>query len=276
VNDKSRQITVVVLSILQIFTNTLGGIGILLPTNVGNISDSFSNFFTPAGITFSVWTPIYIGLTLYAIYQALPGQRTRAIHRRIGWIAASAAAANALWTPIFVLAGEYGTASFQPFFVYLSLAVMVWLLVSLITIFVRLRNMPADEVTTTDQFLVKVPFFGYFAWINVATVANVTLTLITLGWQGTPETGPIWSTVAIAAAVLITSGVILYSRGGWGTAAYLAVLIWAFAGVYLGNSDQSMLVGVVAIVAAVALIIAAGFRFTNRPPSTQGAVPTAA
>lgn len=273
-NDKTRQISVVVLSVVQIITNTLGGIGIGLPSNVGSISDSFSNYFTPAGLTFSVWTPIYIGLTLYAIYQALPGQTTRTVHRRIGWLAVSAAAANALWTPVFVLAGDYGSAGFQPVFIFLSLAIMTWLLVTLITIFVRLRNM--TDLTTTDKALVQVPFYGYFAWINVATVANVTLTLITLGWEGT-QAGAIWSVVAIVAAVLITSGVILYSRGSWGTAAYLAVLIWAFVGVYLGNSDQSMLVGVVALLAALVLVGVAGFRFMNRdgqsPPS---AVPTTA
>lgn len=260
-NDRTRQISVVVLSVVQIITNTLAGIGIGLPSDVGSISDSFSNFFTPAGITFSVWTPIYIGLTLYAIYQALPGQATRTIHRRIGWLAVSAAAANALWTPVFVLAGNYDTEGFQPIFIFLSLAIMVWLLVTLVTIFVRLRNM--DDLTTTDKALVEVPFYGYLAWITVATVANVTLTLITLGWEGT-QAGAIWSVVAIVAAVLITSGVILYSRGSWGTGAYLAVLVWAFVGVYLGNSEQSMLVGVVALLAAVTLVGVAGFRFMNR------------
>ena len=269
-NDRTRQISVVVLSIVQIFTNTLAGIGIGLPTDVGSISDSFSNFFTPAGITFSVWTPIYIGLTLYAIYQALPGQATRTIHRRIGWLAVSAAAANALWTPVFVLAGEYGTASFQPAFIFLSLAIMAWLLVTLITIFVRIRNAQVD-LTTTDKALVQVPFYGYFAWITVATVANVTLSLITLGWEGT-QAGPLWSVVAIVAAVLIASGVILYSRASWGTVAYLAVLVWAFVGVYLGNSAASMLVGVVALAAAAILIGVTGFRFINR----DGQTPTAA
>ena len=274
-NDRTRQISVIVLSVLQIFTNTLAGIGIGLPADVGSISDSFSNFFTPAGITFSVWTPIYIGLTLYAIYQALPGQATRTIHRRIGWLAVSAAAANALWTPVFVLGGEYGSAGFQPAFIFLSLVIMVWLLVTLATIFVRLRNMGGD-LKTTDKALVEVPFYGYFAWINVATVANVTTVLITLGWEGT-QAGAIWSVMAIVAAVLITSGVILYSRGSWGTGAYLAVLIWALAGVYLGNSEQSMLVGVTAILAAIVLIGVAGFRFMNRDGQSPTApVPNAA
>lgn len=267
--DRIRQITLVVFSVLQLAANALGGAGLLFSNGVtvGEISDSFRTFFTPAGYTFAVWGPIYLGLTLYAIYQGLPGQGKRTVHRRVGWWAVSAAAANTLWTPVFTSAGLFGTETFQPFIVVLALAIIVWMLVSLARIFVILRNMNAD-LTTADRWLVQVPFYGYFAWINVATVANATTALISLGWTGA-QSGAVWSALIIATATVITAALILYSRGSLGTAAFLAVLVWAFIGVYAGNNEQSMLVGAAAIAAAVVLVIVAAFRFFNRGGDSQ-------
>ena len=266
--DRLRQVSNIVLAVVQLLANALGGAGLLFSNGitVGEISDSFVTYFTPAGYTFAVWGPIYLGLTLYAVYQALPGQASRGIHRRIGWWAVSAAAANTIWTPLFTSAGLFGTATFQPAIVVLSLVVLMWLLASLAVIFVALRGMYAD-LTTADRWLVEVPFYGYFAWANVATVANATTALIALGWTGT-QAGALWSVVAIAAAAVITGGLIFYSSGGVGTGAFLLVMVWALVGVYNGNSEKSMMVGVVALVAAVVLIIVAGFRFMNRQRQT--------
>ena len=76
--DRRRQLLVVILSVTQLITN-FGA------TNSGEVSDSFFTYLIPAGYTFAVWGPIYLGLIAYAVYQALPGQAERTIHRRIGW-----------------------------------------------------------------------------------------------------------------------------------------------------------------------------------------------
>jgi hypothetical protein len=274
-NDRIRQSLNVILAVMQLAANAAAGAGVLFSNGVevGEISDSFKTFFTPAGYTFSVWAPIYLGITAYAIYQALPGQKERKIHRRVGWLAASAALSNTIWTPLFTSAGVYGTESFNPMLVVLSFVVIAWMLASLAAIFVIIRNM-GSELTTWDRALVEVPFYGYFAWVNVATVASGTTTLIALGWEGT-QYGAIASTVMILAAAAIVSGLLLYSNGTAGTLAILAVLVWALVGVYVGNNAQSTMVGVTAIVAIVALVVAGFYRVFNRDVSAPMQTATA-
>ena len=74
----------------------------------------------------------------------------------LGWLTASAAAANTLWTPFFVQG-----------WIPLSFVVMIWLLVSLAAVFVTIRNINQD-LTMTTRWFTEVPFSGYFAWITVA------------------------------------------------------------------------------------------------------------
>ncbi|MEL6149360.1 MAG: hypothetical protein AAFU54_09920 [Chloroflexota bacterium] len=275
-NDRLRQITVVVLSIAQLAANALNGAGLLFSNGVtvGEISDSFRTFFTPAGYTFAVWGPIYLGLTAYAIYQALPSQTERTIHRRVGWLAASAALSNTIWTPLFTSAGVFGTESFSPVLVVLSFIVIVWMLASLAAIFVIIRNM-GDALTAWDRALVEVPFYGYFAWVNVATVASGTTTLIALGWEGA-QVGAIASSVMIGAATLIVASLLLYSNGTPGTVVILAVLLWALIGVYAGNNPQSELVGTSAVMACGVLTGVGLYRMSNRLETTGMRTPATA
>ncbi|MGL5382678.1 MAG: tryptophan-rich sensory protein, partial [Culicoidibacterales bacterium] len=60
----------VVLSfIAMVVVNALANI---LPINgitSGAVSDSYANLFAPAGITFTIWSVIYIFLGIYSVYQ---------------------------------------------------------------------------------------------------------------------------------------------------------------------------------------------------------------
>jgi translocator protein len=259
--DRIRQATNVVLAITQLITNAIGGAGIN-GQSIGSVSNSFSNAFVPAGVTFSVWGPIYLGLTAYAIYQALPGQHDRTIHRRVGWLAAGAAVGNAVWTPLFVTGN-----------VTISMVVMLGMLAALAAIFVILRDL-RGTLTTADRWAVMIPFSGYFAWITVATVANVTTTLLSWGWDGAGVSDAVWSVMAIVAATFVTTAMIIYSKGHAGTLVYAAVLVWAFVGVYLGNADKSMMVGVVALGAAAVVTLMTMWRFWQSPQG--GGAPTQA
>ncbi|MEO0563871.1 MAG: hypothetical protein AAF125_17330, partial [Chloroflexota bacterium] len=223
-NDQTRQFANVFFAVAQLFTNspvfpTLFG----LP-NVGDLSDTYVTAFIPAGLTFAVWGPIYLGITAYAVYQALPGQREREIHRRVGPLALVAAVTNTLWTPLWL--AQYVTA---------SLVVIVVMLITLASIFVILRDM-RGQLTRADQWCVAIPFSGYFAWINIATAANVTTMLMAWGWDGGGIPAPVYSAAVQLVAVAIASVMIIYSRGHAGTYAYTAVLVWAFVGVFLGNN----------------------------------------
>lgn len=261
--DRVRQVAVAVTILLQTISAGISGSG-MLNTDQSDVSNSFETYFTPAGITFAVWGLIYLGQLVYAVYQALPAQTTRSIHRSIGWWSVSAALANALWPPVFSLTGRYGSPDFQPIYLWLSVIIIVWLLVSLIRIFVVLRQL-APQATQADRWLVQLPFYSYFAWLNVATIANVTTLLIALGWTGEQD-GPIWSVVMIGVATLLAVALLLYGRGKPGLAGFAAVIVWALIGIYLGNNAKSVLVGTSAIVAALVVVLMAVYRLWRRTP----------
>src|SRR4051812_49882132 len=82
--DLSRAVTVVVLAVVQLLVAGLGGSG-AVGEPVGAVARSFRTPVLPADWTFAIWAPIYLAFLGYAVYQALPGQRGRAVHRATGW-----------------------------------------------------------------------------------------------------------------------------------------------------------------------------------------------
>ncbi|MFZ4828091.1 MAG: hypothetical protein ACOYLB_12130 [Phototrophicaceae bacterium] len=259
--DRLRQSLNIIFGILQLLTNAIGGAGLFGFPEVGSVSDNFYTYLIPAGYTFAVWAPIYIGLTVYMIYQALPNQKERLIHRRIGWIAAWVALGNAVWTPLFISGGT------SPTFVVLipSLVVIALMLTGLAMIFVRLREMD-NALTVADRWCVQIPFSGYYAWVTVATVINTVTMLMTLG--NTNDLlgigGAMWSAILQMVAMLIAVSMIAYSRGNHGMVAYALVAIWAFVGVYNGNMPRAQIAGISALIVVSIITLFALGRITLR------------
>ena len=183
--------------------------------NTGEISDRFEVYFTPAGYVFSIWGLIYLGLIGFAIYQALPSQQGNAALRRIGPLFVASSAANIAW--LFFWHYEVFT---------LTLPAMLILLACLIAIYLRL-GVGRASIGAAERWLVHVPFSVYLGWITVATIANVTSLLDYLQWGGWGIAETTWTVAVLAVAVAIAATVALTRRD----AAYLLVLVWAFAGI---------------------------------------------
>ena len=56
--------------VLTVIINALSAALPLNGLNPGQISDAIPNLFVPAGITFSIWSVIYVLLFAFAFYQA--------------------------------------------------------------------------------------------------------------------------------------------------------------------------------------------------------------
>lgn len=252
-NDMLRQVTNVV---VFIFTLVLNYLATALPLNnrsTGEISDALPSFFTPAGFTFSVWGLIYLALLGFVVYQALPSQRENIYLRRTGYLPAVANLINGLW----ILTWHYA-------FYGLSVLLMLGLLATLLTIYIRLGvglpSQPGEARSNADLLLIYFPLTIYFAWINVATVANIASVANYAGWNGFGIPEPTWSVIMIGIVTLIASSV-LVSRA---SAAYAGVLIWALYGI---SANQPGGVATAAIVAAIIIAIAAAvgwYRFYQR------------
>ena len=262
-SDKARQFAVLATAFVQVIINTLIGSGIydfgLASTQ--EISDSLPTYFTPAGYTFLVWNVIFIGVIAYAIYQFLPNQTERSVHRAIGnWVIA-ANIGNGLWPLVWGSGGVQGTPDFEPIFHVLSGVIIIGILFSLAVIFMRLRELQ-PQLSTQDEWLVQAPYSAFFAWLNIATVANITSILVALDVQP-GEAGAYWSALMIAVATVLAAGLIRYSRGMIGTIAFSSVIVWAFIGVAAGNGDKSSLVAIAAVIAIVVVIAVTIYKFIS-------------
>jgi len=228
-----------------VVTIAINGLANALPINgqtTGEISDRFRVYFVPAGYVFSIWGLIYLALLAFAVYQALPARRENPYLRRIGYLFALSCAANSAW--IFLWHYE---------FFELTLVAMFVLLLSLIAIYLRL-DIGRARVSTTEKWLVHVPFSIYLGWITVATIANVTAVLYYLGWDGWGIRPEMWAVIMLVVGAGIASAVSL-SRGD---VAYVLVIVWAFVGIavkHAGTPPVALTAGLMALIMALTLLI---------------------
>jgi hypothetical protein len=130
-----------------------------------------------------------------------------------------------------------------------SVILMLGLLLTLTTIYTRL-GIGVENIPRNERLLVQLPFSVYLGWITVATIANITAALVSLG-QAEPILGAVnWAVLVIVVAVLIT-GMVLWKRRDLG---YAAVLIWALVGIYVKQSNLA-LVAYTAIIGAIVVAI---------------------
>jgi len=241
--DYLRQFAVIVITLVTISVN---GLANALPLNgieTGQISDNYPTLFTPAGYVFAIWGVIYLGLLAYMVYQALPSQRTNPRLRAVGWWYVLGNLANTIW--IFCWHWE----QFLP-----SVGLIVVLLVSLIMAYLRLapaRQVPG-LVSRGEWWTTHLPFSVYLGWITVATVANISVYLVSIGFDGGFLSPAIWTVLLLLVAAAL--GVIMLRR--WGDVWYTAVLVWAFAGITVKQSDTTLVAWTAAALAALLAVYA--------------------
>ncbi len=231
--DIIRQFTIVIATFITIIVNLFSSF--ITGTSVAAISNRFPVQITPAGWAFSVWGIIYISLIVYAIYQALPMQRTNPRLRRIGHWYLLTCMANIAW--LFLWVNEQIT---------LSLVAMVVLLLSLITLYVR-ADMNRTNIARIERWCVNIPFGIYMGWITVATIVNVTVVLFNLGWNGLGIAPEIWTALLLVVGTVIAV-VVGISRVD---IAYMATVVWAYSAILVKNIP----IPIIAITASVMIAI---------------------
>jgi hypothetical protein len=219
-----RQVAVIITTLI---TLTVNGLANALPLNglgTGEISDSFEIYFVPAGYVFSIWGLIYLGLLAFTVYQALPAQREDARLVKIGWAVVVVNLANASW--IF----------FWHYLLFpLSLLAMVTLLAALLFIYTGLE-IGKSTATSVERWLVRVPFSVYLGWITVATIANTADVLDYIQWGQFGISDETWMVIILVVVVAIAWAMSIIRKD----LAYLAVLLWALAGIGVKFPDSGV------------------------------------
>ncbi|MDD4352037.1 MAG: tryptophan-rich sensory protein [Candidatus Gracilibacteria bacterium] len=192
----------------------------------GEASDSYANLFTPAGITFSIWGLIYLLLFGYTIYQFFNKDTKRnKLFASINIYFLITSLANISW----IFAWHYGI-------IWLSVLIMLVLLIFLIKIADIINK---DKYSPLDNLLIRAPFSFYFGWITVATIANISVFLVSINWNGFGISNVIWTIVVLLVGAAIGIARTLKDQNIF----YGLVLVWAYAGIWLKHSSENGFAG---------------------------------
>jgi hypothetical protein len=192
----------------------------------GQASDAYANLFTPAGVTFSIWGLIYLLLAAYVLFLfGAFGKSKRKLDdgllAKVNVYFLISSLANISW----IFAWHYGVIA-------LSVLIMLVLLVSLIKIADILRKQSYSEI---ENFCVRLPFSVYFGWITVATIANITVFLVSIRWNGFGLADQFWTVVIL----LVGAGIGVWRMLKDKNIPYGLVIVWAYLGILLKHVSEA-------------------------------------
>jgi len=224
-----------------VIVNSLAGSTTLLGgVNTAQISDSNPTLITPAGYVFAIWGIIYVLLGVFVVFQALPSQKEKEYTKKIGWLFVLSSIINIAW--LFLWQYE---------FLSVSVVLMFLLLATLILIYLRL-GIGKSPVTLREKLATQVPFSVYLGWITIASIADVSVTLVSVNWTGFGISLEIWAILIVIVALLIALLVVTTRKD----IAYGLVIVWALIGIAVkqsGNQNIVTLTEASAIIVMVAL-----------------------
>jgi len=125
--------------------------------------------------------------------------------------------------------------------IWASVIVMLVLLISLISISLILQKKKPKNLQ--EKLTLYLPFSVYLGWISVATIANISSFLVSLGWNG-GMTPLIWTIILLTVAYSLAVINVWRNRD----LAYGLVIVWASVGIAVKNSSvQALTLAVVVL-----------------------------
>ena len=248
----ARQVLGVAVLVAVLWMNAMAGAGTLSGESIGLIANRYTSYFLPAGWVFGIWSLIYLALTAFTVYQALPGQRENAALERLGLGWAVNGVLNIAWVVTF---------SFSLFGV--SLLVMVALLVNLVWINEKV-GAGRVELGRLDRVFVAFPFSLYLAWISVALISNTFQYATYAQWSGFGIGGAVWSAAMMTVATGLATFMVVH-RGAW---IFPVVNAWAFVGIAARFPDVPVVANTAYAMTAlgfVALVAGLAWRRRRKP-----------
>ncbi len=224
------RIIVIVTFLIMITVNALANIIPINGQTTGQVSDAYPNLFAPAGFTFAIWGLIYLALAAYVLYQFgfFQGRQCRtnsALLDKIGLYFSISSIANAAW----IFAWHYHK-------ILLSMLLMIVILMCLIVINQIINK---EQLSLREKIFIKIPFSIYFGWITVATIANATILLVRLGWDGFGISQVAWAVIVIILGAIIGTTTMLKNKDFF----YGLVIIWAYIGILIKHISLSGFAG---------------------------------
>ncbi len=247
-DDRARGALLVALAFAQIATPALPLVGV--GTDIATRSAEAPTLMTPPGWAFAVWGPIYLGLILFAIWSALPRNRSRPAIRRVGGWAAAGLALNALWPVVYQLQGSRGWSV-----LVIGAEAIAWGLAT------RATTARAIGAREPDLYLVALPIGAVTGWVLAAAILNAA------GWLGNvahvplPAFAPeLWVAFATAFGAVLACAVIVATGNGWPALTFL----WALAGIAVRQQAIGNRPGLVVAIAGAVVVAILAIRTVRR------------
>lgn len=215
---------------------------------IGDRSDAARTLITPAGYAFAIWGPLFALSFAYAVWQALPAQRSNALLDRIAWPATVALAAQGVWSTYTQLANL--TA--------ISVAIILVSLAGLLTV---LRALVAEtSLSRGERIFVAPAFSALAAWLTAASIVNIAASLKYHGIGG-PEPTPLLAAVMVGVGALIAAVAAARVRGA---PLYGLVFAWALVAINAAGGQRFAEVGWAALGGAVLVLTVTVWRLSQR------------
>ena len=237
--EKTLRILNLIFFIAMIVVNALAE---YLPLGVGStgaISEKYKNLFTPAPITFAIWGIIYLLLALFIVYQMNFSPKN--------WYAVEMVKAIGFWFIVSCIMNIGWMFSWHYDMIYLSVAYMIGLLLSLIMVTSELRQLDSPPLLAR---VAGYGFYIYLGWICAATIANISVLLVKLNWGRIGISEQIWTVIIILVGACIGMMFILFNRNYISAAA----IIWAYCGILIKHIGQKGFAGQYALVIAATIV----------------------
>ena len=216
----------------------------------GEISAKYPSLFTPAGYTFGIWGLIYLGLTIFVIWQALPEQRANQRLSAVHVPFLVSCAANASW----IIAWHFEL-------ILLSVILMLVILGSLIQVYRRL-DIGISKVPVLERLLVHLPFSIYTGWISIATIANLSAWQLGQGWDDFGLDAETWTIIKIAVAGSLAATVLFRRRD----IAFVLVAAWASLGIAVNHQGVPLVAGGATTIALLGILLVGTEYLSRRRP----------
>jgi hypothetical protein len=249
-SDRVRAAVVAVTAVAQAVAAPLTNWALGPSSSTGAVSDANISSVTPADYAFTVWGLIYAACFALAIYQLLPGQQARAVHRQTGWWLAGAFLCATLWVPIF------GTRS-------LWLAqILILILIGYLIIAARSFVVLGPAPTAAEEVFLRLPVMIYLGWATLAAAAGFAATFRSWGMPASAQWVNAIGTLLLV-GVLVLSFLVVFRLVA--VLGFLLTACWALFAVIVATGSHSVRnASILAIVIMVAVVILRTVRSTNR------------
>ncbi|HLR92792.1 MAG TPA: tryptophan-rich sensory protein [Atopostipes sp.] len=248
-NTKIKAWINLVLLLITLGVNYLGGSGIINDTSQGEVSDMYHTLITPAGFAFSIWSVIY-GLLLISLIVLIvkhdDAHYGKAIDRITPYLWISFVA-NMLWIITFSYL-QIGISTILIFIYLFSLTFIV-------------REL--GQINHQRRWLLPLTFGLNTGWVFIATVVNVATYLVQIGWNGFGMAEETWALIIMIVAFLLAVFVQFQLKN----AVFPLPIAWAFFAIrqeLQATGSYATLEMTALIIAGLLILLALYFFIRNK------------